>query len=112
MEKKSLIVLSCILVVFCALAVLCAGYMQDDHLPTADNPVMAEGLIDFNVEGETDLKGNFFITFAGTRDMVMLDGDGNIVWSKHEEQPVEGETEIPDFDVNSAVCSGIFEKRA
>lgn len=98
MEKKSLIVLSCILIVFCASAVLCAGYMQDDQLPTADNPVIAEGLIDFNVEGETDLKGNFFITFAGTRDMVMLDGDGNIVWSKHEEQPVEGEsTSFWDF---------------
>lgn len=53
-------------------------------------PVVAEGLPEFSVEGSTDLPGYFFLSFVYTRNLIMLDGKGNIVWSKHEEQPEEG----------------------
>lgn len=53
-------------------------------------PVIADGLVSINVEGETDLPGNFFLSFVYSRNIIMLDGKGNIVWSKHEEQPFEG----------------------
>ena len=57
---------------------------------TSREPVVADGLVKFDVEGETDLPGNFFLSFVYSRNIVMLDGKGEIVWSKHEEQPVEG----------------------
>lgn len=53
-------------------------------------PVVAEGLPEFTVNGETDLPGNFYLSFVFTRNLIMLDGKGNIVWSKHEDQPAEG----------------------
>ena len=50
-------------------------------------PVIAEGLPEFKVTGKTDLPGNFFLSFVYTRNLIMLDGKGNIVWSKHEDNP-------------------------
>ncbi len=52
---------------------------------TGDGAV--EGLPEYKLTGETDLPGNFFLSFVYSRNIVMLDGKGNIVWSKHEEQP-------------------------
>ena len=56
------------------------------------DPVIAENLCKINVEGETDLPGNFFLSFVYSRNLIMLDGKGNIVWSKHEDQPEDGMT--------------------
>ena len=56
----------------------------------AKEPVVAEGLPKISVEGETDLPGNFFLSFVFSRNLIMLNGKGDIVWSKHEEQPTEG----------------------
>ena len=53
-------------------------------------PVIADGLVDIGVEGTTDLPGNFYLSFVYSRNIIMLDGKGSIVWSKHEEQPYEG----------------------
>ena len=52
--------------------------------------VVAEGLPAIHVEGSTDLPGNFYLSFVYSRDIALLDGKGNIVWSKHEDQPAEG----------------------
>ena len=52
--------------------------------------VVADGLAKIKVEGETDLQGNFFLSFVYSRNLIMLDGKGNIVWSKHEDQPKDG----------------------
>lgn len=77
-----------------------------------------EGLPEFTVEGSTDLPGHFFISFAYSRNLIMMDGKGNVVWSKHEDQPedstngwwdfkkhvIDGKTyysyhdQIPDYD--------------
>lgn len=59
---------------------------------SSKNPVIADGLCKINVTGETNLPGNFFLSFVFSRNLIMLDGKGNIVWSKHEEQPYEGAT--------------------
>ncbi|MGI6090286.1 MAG: aryl-sulfate sulfotransferase [Saccharofermentanales bacterium] len=74
-----------ICVLLAALFVLssCAG------TPTKKEPVIAEDLAVFSVEGKTDLPGNFYLSFVCSRDLVMLDGEGNIVWSKHEEPIAE-----------------------
>ena len=83
-------------VYLCAVAVMialmlclggCAG--QQDAAQT-DEAVIADGLAKIAVDGETDLPGNFFLSFVYSRNLIMLDGKGNIVWSKHEEQPAEG----------------------
>ena len=58
--------------------------------PSAKAPVVADGLAKIAVEGATDLPGNFYLSFVFSRNLIMLDGKGNIVWSKHEEQPKEG----------------------
>ncbi len=50
----------------------------------------AKGLCGIKVKGETELEGNFYLSFVYSRNLIMLDGKGNIVWSKHEEQPREG----------------------
>ena len=46
-----------------------------------------EGLPGFSVEGSTDLPGHFFLSFVYSRNLIMTDGKGNVVWSKHEDQP-------------------------
>ena len=53
---------------------------RDDELP------------EYTIRGETDLPGNFYISFVYSRNLIMMDGKGNVVWSKHEEQPEEGMT--------------------
>ena len=53
-------------------------------------PVVGDTQVKLTVEGETELPGNFYLSFAFSRNLIMLDGKGNIVWSKHEEQPEEG----------------------
>lgn len=66
--------------------------------PAPGKAVVAEGLPGYKVKGETDLKGNFFLSFVYTRNIIMLDGKGNVVWSKHEEQPSEdAHTGLWDF---------------
>ena len=76
----------------------CAGESGSAGEPGSDKgtedtetkePVIAEGLEEISVEGETDLPGNFFLSFVYSRNLIMLDGKGNIVWSKHEDQPSE-----------------------
>ena len=53
---------------------------------------------EISVDGETNLDGNFYLSFVYSRDLIMLDGKGNIVWSKHEEQPTaDAKTGFWDF---------------
>lgn len=70
-----------LLAVSLAIVPLCSCASQTE----STEPVIADGLPGFTVEGETDLSGNFYLSFPYTRDLIMLDGKGNIVWSKHED---------------------------
>ena len=76
---------------FAVLMCLCGCAGQQDAAKT-DEPVLADGLAKINVEGETELPGHFFLSFVYSRNLIMLDGKGNILWSKHEEQPAEDAT--------------------
>lgn len=53
----------------------------------AEAPIIP-GMIDEKAEiivtGETDLPGHFFLSFPFSRNLIMLDGKGNVVWSKYE----------------------------
>ncbi len=64
-----------------------------------------EGLPEFAVNGSTDLPGNFFLSFVYTRNLIMLDGKGNVVWSKHEDQPDE-ESHTGWWDFKKHVIDG------
>ena len=48
--------------------------------PSAKEPVVADGLAKISVEGTTELPGNFYLSFVFSRNLIMLDGKGNIVW--------------------------------
>ncbi len=67
-----------------------AGGSPASPQQASTSPVVAEGLPAIHVEGSTDLPGNFYLSFVYSRDIALLDGKGNIVWSKHEDQPAEG----------------------
>ena len=53
----------------------------------AETPVVP-GMIDEKVEiivnGETDLLGHFFLSFPFSRNLIVLDGRGDVVWEKYE----------------------------
>ena len=57
---------------------------------TEFTPVIAEGLPQITVKGGTNLPGHFFISFPFTRNLIMMDGKGNIIWSKHENDSTAG----------------------
>ena len=96
--KKITIILAAMIVM--AIFSGCSG----NALSGQSGDAIAEGLPKINIEGKTDLKGNFFLSFVYSRNLIMLDGKGNIVWSKHEEQPADdAKTGFWDFkkhDVN------------
>ena len=67
------------------LAVLCTAAF----LAMSLSVVMMEseprrGLPEYTIDGETDLGGNFYISFVYSKNIIMLDGKGDVVWSKHE----------------------------
>ncbi len=78
-----------------------AKTVEQDVEPAGNTPLQTgavQGLPELTVSGGTELPGNFFLSFVYTRNLIMMDGRGNIVWSKHEEQPREGvHTGLWDF---------------
>ena len=86
-----------------ALALCLGGCDGQKDSAQTEEAVIADGLAQIDTEGETDLPGNFFLSFVYSRNLIMLDGKGNIVWSKHEEQPAEGvNTGFWDFKKHEA----------
>ena len=82
----------CFAAMLAALVLCLSGCAGQSDASETDEAVIADGLAKISVEGETDLPGNFFLSFVYSRNLIMLDGKGNIVWSKHEEQPAEDAT--------------------
>ena len=80
--SKLLPVLACAMIASCAIVVAVNGDLSDDS--------ERDRLPKFTIEGETDLEGNFFISFVYTSNIMMLDGKGNVVWYKHEDEPMDG----------------------
>ena len=80
--SKLLPVFACAMIVFCGVYIGITGDLSDSD--------QNRKLPRYDVEGETDLEGNFFISFVYTKNIIMLDGKGNVVWSKHEDAPGDG----------------------
>ena len=78
-------VLTVISLLTVAVMVAAVGYGSGDR-----EPVIAEGLPEYTINGETDLEGNFFISFVYSKNLIMLDGKGNIVWSMHKDPGADG----------------------
>ena len=78
------IAIAAVVIVAAVAIVIVAVNMNSGNDDKTDN------LPKFTVEGQTDLEGNFFISFVYTKNIIMLDGKGNVVWSKHEDTPSDG----------------------
>lgn len=74
---KKLIHLLCVLLAVCMLPV-CAGA----EAPVV--PSMIDEKAEITVVGETDLTGRFFLSFPMSRNLMVLDGKGNVIWEKYE----------------------------
>lgn len=83
MKINPLVFLVCVILVTVAVF----GFYSNQNSLSQDDNNVADGLAKIKVEGETNLPGNFYISFVFSRNLIMLDGKGNIVWSKHEDQP-------------------------
>ena len=79
-RTTTVLAVATIAIVLCA-SIVTAMYREDPK----DEPVIAEGLPKFTISGETDLPGNIFVSFVFTKNLIMFDGKGNIVWSLHED---------------------------
>ncbi|MBR4737064.1 MAG: aryl-sulfate sulfotransferase [Rhodocyclaceae bacterium] len=70
-----------------------------------DDGSQRDELPKFTIDGQTDLKGNFFISFVYSKNIIMLDGKGNVVWSKHEDAPSDG-TKLGYWDFKKHIIDG------
>lgn len=74
---KKLIHLLCVLLAMCMLPVGAGA-----EAPVV--PSMIDEKAEITVVGETDLPGNFFLSFPMSRNLMVLDGKGQVVWEKYE----------------------------
>ena len=94
-----------LITLFALFALLLAACEKSETQNKAFEPFVADGLCKIEVEGETDLPGNFFLSFVYSRNLIMLDGKGNIVWSKHED-PVSDGVNTGFWDFKKHVVDG------
>ena len=96
MKRKLIILMAAVLAISSFGLGSCAG---SGSAPASgkSEAVIAEGLPAYKVTGETDLPGNFFLSFVYSRNIIMLNGKGDVVWSKHEDQPEGMHTGWWDF---------------
>ncbi|MBR2255634.1 MAG: hypothetical protein IJ856_07515, partial [Candidatus Methanomethylophilaceae archaeon] len=85
MPKAKIISVLALAVLIIAVAAIFIVYHDRDK-----GPVVAEGLPEYAIKGETDLDGNFFISFVYSKNLIMLDGKGNVVWSMHKDPGPDG----------------------
>ena len=74
---KKLIHLLCVLLAMCMLPVGAGA-----EAPVV--PSMIDEKAEITVVGETDLLGRFFLSFPMSRNLMVLDGKGNVIWEKYE----------------------------
>lgn len=70
--------IGCLLAAMLALAPVCVCAQA----PVV--PSMIDEKAQIIVEGQTDLPGHFFLSFPFSRNLIMLDGKGDVVWEKYE----------------------------
>ena len=73
-----------IIVLLAAVAVMAAAAViyHDATVPDAEN---GTGLPEYTISGSADFDGNIYVSFVYSKNIMMLDKDGNVVWYKHED---------------------------
>ena len=74
---KKLIHMLCVLLAVCMLPV--CTWAEAPVVPS-----MIDERAEITVVGETDLPGYFFLSFPMSRNLMVLDGKGNVIWEKYE----------------------------
>ena len=69
------------------LTVTAVCVLIDNPTQNGNDDPSDSGLPEFTITGETDLPGNFFVSFVYTKNLIMFDGKGNIVWYLHKDLP-------------------------
>ena len=64
MGKKRWLVLLCVAVLSFAVVLCLGGCGGEQETAAPDEAVVADGLAEIEVKGETDLPGNFFLSFV------------------------------------------------
>lgn len=85
-KMKKTVVLPVVIVLVLSISAVSVAVIDhsDDSSPTAEElPV-------YTITGETDLPGNFFISFVFSKNIIMLDGKGDVVWYKHGDPDPNG----------------------
>jgi len=83
-EQQRRILTVALIAIVIAVAAVVIVYAMSDHGKDTDV------LPGYTIEGKTDLDGNFYISFVYSKDIIMLDGKGEVVWFKHEDAPADG----------------------
>ena len=71
-----------ILAIVSVVAIMSAGLISIADAPSSDN---INDLPAYTVSGSADFDGNIYVSFVYTKNIMMLDCHGNVVWSKHED---------------------------
>ena len=96
MDSKKLLLLGVVVIVAIAAVMIVSWGTQGNE---------SDKLPKYTVTGETDLDGNFFISFVYSQNIIMMDGKGNVVWSHHEDDPADG-TKAGFWDFKKHVIDG------
>ena len=81
--KEKIAITAISIIALLAVVFVVSNFMDDPGDPT-------DVLPNYTVTGETDLEGNIYLSFVYTKNIIMLDGKGNLVWFKHGESPENG----------------------
>lgn len=70
----------------CGILTVLLAMIPLDALAEVPGPIpgMIDEKAEIIVEGETDLPGCFYLSFPFSRNLIVLDGRGNVVWQKYE----------------------------
>ena len=83
---KQIVLIILAVIIVAAAAILVYNHMNGDENESDPTDVLPR----YTISGETDLPGNFYISFVYTKNIIMLDGKGDVVWFKHGESPEDG----------------------
>ena len=86
------------------LAVVCiAAFLAMTYSIVSHETDYTKDLPEYTISGETDLDGNFYISFVYSKNIIMLDGKGNVAW-QHTSY-LEGD-EAETFEMIKKVAAG------
>ena len=91
-----------VLIIVAAVALMSAAAVALND--SADNSDENSGLPAYTVSGSADFDGNIYVSFVYSKNIMMLDSQGNVVWYKHEDT---GDTPAGFWDFKKHVVGGV-----